>query len=267
MVKIREQFRDLLGDVTGVVEVVGLAALVSMGLLLPADLRFESIPSILHQWPDLPTSVRELSDRIPAILLEVITVLWFFGYKSAVKKEIDLIDDAFLQDEQPRHIKYLWGGRYIAAVGYALVISFAVLMLSVRNIAVYCAMALVLHASDLLGNSLVLQNIAKETAKFNISNVTPSAAYTIARREIVLNYYLKNPTLLRIFATSVCTVLALIVALYGSPALDDYNLPYAILILNIVISESIMFLWRSRRDNALDVIAGREDASPLTTAQ
>ncbi len=61
--------------------------------------------------------------------------------------------------------------------------------------------------------------------------------------------------------------MALIVALGGFPVFGDYNVAYAILILNIIISESIMFLWRSRRDKRLDVIAVREDAFPLTTAQ
>jgi hypothetical protein len=123
-----------------------------------------------------------------------------------------------------------------------------------------------LHTSDLIGNGLVLQNINRAIARFKIIEGS-DAPFVRARREIMVAYYFDNPTLSRICVTTIVTVIALVVAVRTdtSSPYGLYYLPYALMIINILLSEAIMKMWRRRRDKALDGIAKQEEENPSLT--
>jgi hypothetical protein len=265
--QLRDKLQDLAGSATGVVGWIGLGTLLVVALTLPSDLSLESLAKYGRQLPSFSDALQQFSKKIPALLLALATIFWYLQYKSAVFVELDLIDSMFSEKSKPKYYGNLIGHREFSFLGYILVLTFAILIVSVTHIEIFCIVALMLHTSDLIGNGLVLQNINRAIARFKIIEDS-EAPFVRARREIMLAYYFDNPTLGRICVTTVTTVVALVVAVRTdeSSPYGLFYLPYALMIINILLSEAIMKIWRRRRDKALDDIAKQEDENPSLPA-
>jgi hypothetical protein len=267
MVKqLRDKLHDLAGSATGIVGWIGLGTLLAVSLTLPSDFSLESLANYGKQLPSLSDAFREFSKKVPALLLALTTIFWYLQYKSAAFVELDLIDSMFSEKSKPTYYGNLIGHKEFSFLGYILVLTFAILIVSATHIEIFCIVALMLHTSDLIGNGLVLQNINRAIARFKIIEGS-DAPFVRARREIMVAYYFDNPTLSRICVTTIATVIALVVAVRTdtSSPYGLYYLPYVLIIINILLSEAIMKIWRRRRDKALDDIAKQEEENPSLT--
>jgi hypothetical protein len=180
--------------------------------------------------------------------------------------EVPLIESIFSDKHKPTDFGHLVGNRKIPLLGYILVVTFAILILSVTRIEIFCFVALALHTTDLIGNGLVLQNINRAIAQFKIVEDS-EAQFVRERRQIMVAYYFGNQTIPRTCCTAAITIIALALAVYSSDA-SPYKLyaAYALMIINIVVSEAIMRRWRARRDKALDAVAAREEDHAISTS-
>jgi hypothetical protein len=193
------------------------------------------------------------------------TIFWYYSYKGAVLNEIDLVDDVFSTKRKPSHFGSLVGAKIIPVVGYALVITFAILVLTVTKIQIYCVVALALHIIDLIGSLLVLQNLARLMEKFDVVAEDSEAPFVRQRREIIREYYFDNPTLPRIGILIIFTGVSLVLSVNLGQSLP-YKLeyaPYALMIANILGGELAIKRWRIKRDRQLDAVARIEEAAQL----
>jgi hypothetical protein len=215
---------------------------------------------LYRQFPGFREALHEFSDKIPALILAVVTVTWYFMYKNATVTEVDLIDSMFSEKAKPTYFGNLIGRHKISILGYSLVLAFAALILSVTQIEVFCTIALVLHGIDLIGNGLVLQNISRAVARFKVAGDAEETSVR-ARREVMLAYYFENPTIPRICVTTAITGASLLIAVRTNESSSYWlrNSPYVLMLANILWSEAVMTFWRHRRDKALDTIALQEE--------
>jgi hypothetical protein len=192
MAKLTDRFKKMLSNVTSLVGLVGLGTLVAIALALPSDLSFNTLQSYLSNLPKLIQALTISPKRIPAALLALTTICWYYLYKGAVLNEIDLVGEMFSESNKPEHFGSLIGHEKIYILGYVIVATFIMMILAVTKIQIYCIVALVLHTSDLIGQGLVAQNLNKTTAAFRIGD-GPNAEYTREIREIMRKYYYDNP--------------------------------------------------------------------------
>jgi hypothetical protein len=264
MGKLTTRFKKMLGNVTNLIELVGLWTLVAIGLTLPADLSFPAIQTYISNPPKLAQALTISWQRAPAALLSITTVCWYYLYKGAVLNEIDLVDEMFSDSNKPEHFGSLIGHEKIYVLAYIIVATFILLILTVTRIQIYCLIALVLHTSDLIGQGLVAQNINKMMNYFRVAD-GPDAEYTLEIREIMRKYYYDNPTMFRICIILLGTSISLVV----SSNVDEqspyhlYYLPYMLMMANIIIGELTIKSWRVRRDRALEEVARRKDANSV----
>jgi hypothetical protein len=247
------------------VGVSNYTTLVIIALALPSDLSLKSLLEFFGTLENYQKIIPDHYHKIPAILLAIATVAWYFAYKSAVFYEIDLVDEMFSEKHKPTHFGGLTGHKYIRLLGYVLVITYAILILTVTKIQIYLSVALALHVADLLGNILVLQNLAQTMDKFRIVDATPAARFVRERREIIRAYYFDNPTLLRVGVLLIITGASLVLSVnvdQHSPAKLGY-IPYGLMIANIIVGEVVIKRWRLRRDRLLDEVAEREQEEHL----
>jgi hypothetical protein len=258
--RLRDELQNLIGGSTGIFAWIGFGTLLAVSLSLPKDLSLTSLPQLYKQFPGFREAIHEFYDKIPALLLALVTVTWYFQYKHATVTEVDLIDSMFSEKAKPSYFGNLVGHHKITILGYSLVLTFAALILSVTQIEIFCTIALVLHGIDLIGNGLVLQNISRMVARFKVAGDAEETVVR-ARREVMLAYYFENPTITRVCVTMVITGASLLVAVRTNGK-SNYWLqysPYALMIANILWSEAVMTSWRYRRDKALDTIALQEE--------
>jgi hypothetical protein len=259
--RLRDELQNLIGSSTGIFAWIGFGTLLAVSLSLPKDfLSFTSLSEFYEQFPNFREAVHEFSDKVPALLLALVTVTWYFQYKHATVTEVDLIDSMFSERAKPTYFGNLVGHHKITILGYSLVLTFAGLILSVTQIEIFCTIALVLHAIDLIGNGLVLQNISRAVARFKVAGAAEETSVS-AHREVMLAYYFENPTIPRVCVTMAITGASLLVAVRTNGN-SNYWLrysPYAFMIANILWSEAVMTLWRYRRNRALDTIALQEE--------
>jgi hypothetical protein len=258
--QLRDRFKHLLGQTTSIMGVIGLFTLVAISLSLP-DVSLTTLPAFFSKFPDLASFLTFFIPKLPAMALIATTVFWYFRYKNAVFKEIDLVDEAFSDENRPRHFTTLVGHRIIPLVGYTLVGGYSLLILVATNIQVYCVIALIIHATDLIGSALVLQNLSLAMSKFEIPKDAKGAEFTKERREIIRQYYFQHPTVFRVCIILIITNIALVISVNlppGSSPLLRY-VPYALVILNILGGELVIGRWRAERDRKLKDVTDREE--------
>jgi hypothetical protein len=263
MAKLTDRFKKMLSNVTGLVGLVGLGTLVAIALALPSDLSFSTLQAYLSNLPKLVQPLTISPQRIPAALLALTTVCWYYLYKGATLNEIDLVDEMFSASNKPEHFGSLIGHERIYILGYVIVAAFIMMILTVTKIQIYCIVALVLHTADLIGQGLVAQNLNRTMAAFKIED-GPGAEYTREVREIMRGYFYDNPTILRICIILVVTAISLVIAVNVDDQSSYKYVPYALMMANIIIGELVIRSWRIRRDRALDAVARRKEASLLT---
>jgi hypothetical protein len=149
-------------------------------------------------------------------------------------------------------------------IGYLLVGTFCALILLAPYISYYCLAALLLHATDLTGSNLALQNLNKAIAQYPIDE--RSANFTMQRRKVVKEYYFDHPTLPRIGLIFIVTAITLAISLQlpEEPRFLKYPL-YALMIANIMAGEYVIAKWRAARDAKLDAIDVRQEEAAQAT--
>ncbi len=268
---LRDDLRRLVERSTAIMGAVGLFALVSYSLNLGefGDLRLENLPTLVAKLRDFDQVKLFLAPRLPAIALIAVTIIWYFSYRNAVLNELDLIAATFPENRAPLDFRKLLGRRMFGPIGYAIVIAYVVLIwAAANNIELYCMAALCLHAADLVGSSLSLQNIARTYAEFRVPSNAPAADFMTQRRQILIDYYFNNPTLVRICAIFLVTAASLMVAVNvrGAAGGALTYAPYVLMTLNILCGEIVIWRWRRRRNVALHDIDDKEHEYRRTLA-
>ena len=173
------------------------------------------------------------------IALLAVTVMRFFAYLHAVRKEVDMMERAF----DTTKVGELKGPVFPIVVLLAL--SFAVLIAFVTDILMYSTAAGVFAAADLLGPATVNRNISRLLldSRFRREE-SGSTAHVLYR------YYVEGPILLR----SVIQLLALVGALLFAVLwrvtgnAGAQVAAYGLAIVTGVTAELVILRWREQRD-------------------
>ena len=174
---------------------------------------FRSLPEFLARFSNLETLTEFARMKGAPFALICATIYWYYRYKNAAVKEISLIGDVFEEDRAPIRFESLAQYRLIPVIGYVLIGTYCLLILLAPYLSYYCFVALVLHATDLMGASLAIQNLNKAIAKFSIPTDGRTARFTMERREVLKEYYFDNPTLPRIGLIFIVTAVTLALSL------------------------------------------------------
>jgi hypothetical protein len=181
-------------------------------------------------------------------ILALLTFGLFIRYWIACNDELSML--TYYLDEPPT----LRVKSKTYAVIILLAIFFGILMSSADRIIVYAALIVTYSLLDMWGSWQVLRAIE------------PLIDHKLAtaegdQRKIVLyirKYYFSNPTLQRIvtimFASWIALVFAIMARYEKERSVSYEAVAYSILILNIVISEAVIALWRKKRDDAIEQI-------------
>jgi hypothetical protein len=247
-----EDLRRRIDLVTGLPTLIAFTTLAGVSLGLPEIGSLKDVPRFLTKFSSINDAVTFLYPKIPILALIIATIIWYFRYRFTVYHELELMNDAFAEGRAPLGFGSLEGRWMIMGVGCILVFTFLILILLAPHLRLYCVGALVLHAVDLIGNGLILQNLSKFFLMFPISDKDADLIFVRRRREVIKNYYFRNPTLLRIIGTLLitATILVFVPEDFESDSFISYLL-YGVMTANIIVSEVIMSIWRAKRDRAL----------------
>ncbi|MDE3154636.1 MAG: hypothetical protein KGN76_06010 [Acidobacteriota bacterium] len=178
-------------------------------------------------------------------LLMLLTFLAFFWYYRAVAGELDMLNRAFdeglLQDGEPRGMTL--------TIGVALGILFGGLIASSTNILWYTAVIVLLELFDLLGQATVSMNVARMWRR---GAFKPDGGAD--RAEVLFEYYLERPLVVRCAILMFIYFSALILALAGALVGSVYATyaAYVLVIVTIPLGERVIFAWRRARNAALE---------------
>lgn len=250
---LREQLQDIINRYTRFVEGIGL-----IGLGLLANGRFNPREMIKPSyWNEFALN---LGPNIAPFVLILVTVFWYYRFKGAATKELVLIDNLFDEDRSPIHISVITWYKWLPFIAGLIVAIFSALIFLTPYISLYCLVAFLLHANDLMGQAIMFQNLNKTLSRFPIPAEKPRAEFARERREVVLQYYYDNPTFPRIVSIFVITAIAFIISVELAPARPVFYLvSYALMVINILTGELVIERWRRKRDRQLDEIARREE--------
>lgn len=252
---LKDELKEKVSFYTSIFSVVGFLALAKFALYRPGCHQdvIDYVIGYLTHAPIQPPSGDCARDTIASAILIALTVIWYFRYRHAVMREIGLIDNAFPSSAIPSHVKGLSHGSLIPVVGVLLVFSFATLILTASNILWYSACALVLSAVDISSNAVVIQNISRFSLR------APDAEdFAGQRRAVIVQYYLDNPTMVRVAGTLCVTLVIFMLAVVLGEDSPYRVLLYGLMSLNIIVGEMTMYVWRRRRDQRLEEICARE---------
>ena len=258
---------------SSVVEFVGWLFLVGIAIHLP---EYHDWPQFLQQVRDFslwnymasPTAaVTFLKLKLPTLFLALVTIYSFRRYKNAAMTEIEMIEGMFDGDNAPKYIGNLVGAKYLPTLSYIIALAYMILVIGSSNPVIYAQIALVLHVADIVGNSLLLQNISKIVLRFAMQ--PDGAGLAQKRRDVILRYYFDNPLLLRIGVLLCGAALALLVALYVPPSAPQTvrAIPQILLGINILAGEAWIGRWRSARDTQLGEILHAEEIAASQAAR
>lgn len=207
--------------------------------------------------------------NLAPICLACVTIVWYFRYRNAVSNELDQIESIFDESKLPNSIRFLKRHGLIVVLGASLGLSFLLLALFSSNITIYCAIALILCCSDLLGWSTVLQNLTYFLSKKRYEKKGADRDYVAKRRYVIESYYFENPVLQRSCIILITTAVALVLSYGLGPVSYSiwpktahtylYYAIYTIVIVNFVCGEIVIFRWRNRRERDLDLIERARD--------
>jgi hypothetical protein len=257
--QLKDRLAELVDKTTGLQAIVGFTSLTCISLALP-ELNANTLPQFLMQFGNITNFISFAGPKAAPFLLICTTIFWYYRYKGAAIKEMNLIGDVFEEDRAPIRLEGLDQYRLIAVIGYVLVGTYCALILLAPYLSYYCLAALVLHATDLTGASLAIQNLNRAIAKFPLTTDGGTAKFTKERREVVKQYYLDNPTLPRIGLIFIVTAVILALSLRVPPEREYLGyLLYALMIANILFGEYVIGKWRAVRDAKLDAIDVRQE--------
>ncbi|MFA5353643.1 MAG: hypothetical protein WC291_05395 [Thermodesulfovibrionales bacterium] len=182
--------------------------------------------------------------------LAIVTFILFLRYAIACHYELGMLADHVDESSAPR----IRAKTYVVIMSLALF--FGVLISVSDKILIYAVLIVIYNLIDLWGGFQV-QKILRPLIDERIGAEKSQQEIEILRT--IDCYYFQNPTLQRIVTIMFVNWIAVCSALissYEEKGLSQIyrDIAYLILVLNIIISELFIFIWRKKRDNAIERI-------------
>ena len=261
--EIAAKLRELIERPTRLFEILFFG----IGLFSVAVPDWPKIPN-LEYWKQFGTvqdAFRDFAPRIAPLLLAGVTIYWYYRFKTSALKELDQIDRLFDDETTPIHTANIAWARVLPFMGYMIVGVFCVLVFSTPYLSLYCMAAFMLHANDLMGQAIMVQNLNKTLMTFPVRASGWRAEIAKKRREVIIEYYYDNLTFPRIAGIFICTAIAFIISVKVAPTYPVFGLvAYGIMMANILVGEKIMTVWRRKRDQKLEEITLDEERNYLS---
>jgi hypothetical protein len=209
----------------------------------------EKIPVVSAGLGDLVTQ------RWPDLFVFLFITVWYFAYRTAATREIELLVTFYADDRPPMNWDRITGGRFVPLLAVGITLTFTLMAASFDRTLLLCAVMQFLLCQDAFGNNTLRRNIL---AHYFDPDLAPRADdplrdRLLRRRQVALDYWVWRPHLTRI-GLMMC-VTALIAALSIAGQIGGHTIAdpvlRLVLALAIAINEATMIWWRFRRDDAL----------------
>lgn len=187
------------------------------------------------------------------LCMAVITFLWYWSYKDAVKTEMDILTSLFSNERKPVDYDKVLGKRWLPFISLAIVACFLVMAASISNVQRYIAIMLLLGILDMRGNTILRDNLSRYLFDEKFNPTGDDAEKISERRKVAVNYWIYQPHCERIG-------IYMIIAISASMADNSKNAfelglwpstPYILIMITIIANETIIHVWRYHRDEAL----------------
>ncbi|WP_420645752.1 hypothetical protein [Candidatus Leptofilum sp.] len=194
------------------------------------------------------------------ITLLLVTLAMSFLYLQAVRTELDLLDNVLKSEKM--QITEVSGKVYLAII--ALSIFIGLLIANVTNIIYYAGIAAIYSIFDMYGQAIVIRNFNIQLHQKNYRTNIPLVEQ---EADVLFDYYVGKPLLVRIAATLSLECAAFALAIYSNNLNIDWgtNVAYAIIITTLITGEILIYSWRKSRDTALQEI--REQRKELLISE
>lgn len=200
-----------------------------------------------------------VSDEPILLCMALITFIWYWSYKDAVKTEIDVLSSLFSNELKPTDYNKVTGKRWLPFISIGIVLCFLTMAASIDNPQRYIIIMLLLAILDLRGNTTLRDNLTRYLfdARFHPSGA--GAEKILEKREVAADYWIRHPHCERIGLYMIIAIGASLVensqGIFGVTFWP--SIPYMLIMAAIVTNETIIHVWRYRRDKALGKIDGK----------
>lgn len=196
-------------------------------------------------WDNILGAIRENSIYgVLVILLLFVTLGWYANYLFTNITDLETYSSLEIVDKIPS----LTIKEFLLVI--VLSILFGILISFVTTILIYSAIATILELFDVLSDLKVMRNLSLSLKK-DLFDDSKTKKKTF---ETIFDFWFLNPTIKRdilvlffFFVSLVCAI----IFYYTKNDIFKY-LSYTIIILNICISEYIIYTWRKKRDKVID---------------
>lgn len=197
----------------------------------------------LNRYGDLVRENKRL--LASALALSVSTAVLFVRYLTSTHHELGLLEEYLSPTSGTPRV-----GPSVYYNVFILSVSFGVLIAVSHLILVYCGLMIILNVADFWGGWQGKRNIMPLFDKKLSQRVSPKNRQII---EIMRCHYLGNPTLERVATIMFFNWVAFSLALVAHYESLEWcrDLAYVIVILNILVSEVVMYRWRKNRDRKI----------------
>ncbi len=184
--------------------------------------------------------------------------IWYLLYKIAVKNETEILVRLYSQFNPPQGWEELLGQKWVPVLSVGITLAFLAMAWFIDDIMKFCLIMLLLNLMDVRGNNLMRQNLTLhfENKKHIPLDSDLHKAFIMRRREVAKEYWIWKPQIERITIMIIFTLVAFTLA--SSELTFGFKVwpwvPYLIIIFTIIGNEYTMGIWRSQRDQELDLI-------------
>ncbi len=199
---------------------------------------------------------RVISRGIPLIvgvtLLILITVWLYTRYKAATFKELKIWEE-YLKESYVT--KRLDNSPWFIATGLSIL--FGGLLLTVGWIHWYIFVWVIYLIFDFLGNEKIQRELKPVVYA---QKADEKDLCTIEVLDAIDEYYLKNPMLMRSYIMNLISILICILAFINWLFIKSYTVEvgiYAAVLFSIIVSESVIGIWRKKYFDKLNIIETR----------
>lgn len=232
--KIHSQYTDYINWAIGIIFAVA-------AFILSKDILIDTLKS-------------DVAKGILSIILLSVTGILVFLYASAVRTELDLLDEV-LDSENIRDTE-ISGGVLLPMLGISVFLG--LLIANVTQITYYAGIAAVYSIVDMYGQSLVIRNFMIQVQQKNYLINKPLIEEEV---KILFDYYVGRPLLTRIALIFFLECVVIGISIYAdfSGFIIWNTVAYIIMILTFVIGEIVMYYWRKPRNLALNALDLKRD--------
>jgi len=196
-------------------------------------------------------------------LLALFTFIWYFTYKSAVRKEMDIVVQLYSRFNPPHNWENVVGRHWIPLLSIGLTAAYLALAWFIDDIKIYCIILLLLNVLDIRGNSIIRLNLSEYFLDKNYIPVDSDLhkRFIMRRREIAEQYCIRKPQLERIGLMMAANMFAFVLAssdTFAGVRIWE-EIPYIVVIAIIVANEITMFGWRRQRNRAIESVEREQE--------